>query len=271
MTKNRIGICEWVFPVQGPDALSWAARLGYDGIQIAECGGYETGYPLLKPDVQEAYRSVQQETGIEIQALHLWSLCRMACMIHPLKSAAGKLALTYIQKAIDSCRQMRIPRLMLTSGFLCQIKNQKDFDIFSQYLSAACKMAEDAGIRVVFESALTPNEILEMCRRVKGLKICYDLFNPFRFALGDPVEEIEEIGLEYIDHIHAKDGPANMVGCSLLGKGVGRYHDIIALLRKLGYSGWLVTENYYNAPPISTNMSFDEAARQDLETMRAFE
>lgn len=270
MTSNKVGICEWVFPVNGPEALRWAARLGYDGIQIAERGGYEAGYPLLKVEVQNEYFKVQQETGIEIQALHLWSLCRLACMIHPLNSAAGKLGLDYVRTSVDCCRQMKISKLMLTSGFLCQIKNRRDFEVFSQHLTEACRIAGDAGIQVVFESALLPAEVIEMCQRVNGLKICYDLFNPLRFAFGDPVEEIAQIGLDHIDHFHTKDGPDNMVGCLPLGEGVGRYFDVMSLLKKLGYVGWLVTENYYAAPPISSAMSFDEAAIKDLATMRAY-
>jgi len=269
MVQNQIGICEWVFPAKGADVLYWAARLGYDGVQIAERGGFEAGDPLLNAAVQQTYYAAVQDTGIQIQALHLWSLCRLACMIHPVGSDAGRVATKCIATALAICRQMSIPKLMLTSGFLCQIKNQKDLDIFSQHLGIACDLAEEAGTQIVFESALAPAELNQVFQQTnERIKICYDLFNPIRFACGNPLEEIPQIGLHRIDHIHAKDGPANMVGCSLLGTGVGRYHEIMALLRQLGYDGWLVSENYYAAPPISDQMTFDAAAKRDLLTMR---
>lgn len=269
MSQNQVGICEWVFPEKGADVLRHAARLGYDGVQIAERGGFESGDLLLNPAVQQEYYAAMQDTGVQIQALHLWSLCRLACMIHPVTSAAGKLATSCIETALRICKQMKIPALMLTSGFLCQIKNQKDLEVFSQHLQIACERAEDTGTQIVFESALSTADLKQVFQFVgKRIKICYDLFNPIRFASGNPLEEIPLIGLDRIDHFHTKDGPANMVGCELLGNGVGQYHAVMALLRQLGYSGWLVSENYYAAPPISIHMPFDEAAAYDLKTMR---
>jgi sugar phosphate isomerase/epimerase len=55
MGRAKAGICEWVLPERGPEALRHAAALGFDGIQIAEQGGWEAGDPLLRPEVQAAY------------------------------------------------------------------------------------------------------------------------------------------------------------------------------------------------------------------------
>ena len=269
MGRAKAGICEWVLPERGPEALRHAAALGFDGIQIAEQGGWEAGDPLLRPEVQAAYFRARGDTGIAIQALHLWSLCRMACLIHPMESEAGKLGRQCLRTGLEICRKMEIPALMVTSGFLCQIKNRKDFETFGGYLAEACRIARDMGIQVVFESALSAEETIEMCGRAEGLKICYDLFNPIRFALGDPLEQIPRLGFARIDHFHVKDGPANMVGCTLLGRGAGGWEAAAALLRQNGYEGWLVSENYYGAPPISWELPFDEAAPRDLAAMRS--
>lgn len=270
MQKNKVGICEWVFPVQGPEAIQWAARLGFDGIQIAERGGYEADFPLLRADVQEAYYAARQETGIDLQALHLWSLCRMACLIHPMESAAGKIGMLCLEKGIEACAAMHIPSLMVTSGFFCQIKNETDFGIFAQYLQWACKRGSDAGVQIVFESALSPAQLHALFQLTDNrLKICYDLFNPIRFHCGAPLEEIPQIGLTHIDHIHVKDGPENMIGCTLLGEGAGGFADVMGLLSRMDYRGWFVSENYYQAPPISDHDSFDAAARKDLAVLRS--
>ena len=270
MQNTKAGICEWVFPVQGPEAILWASRLGFDGIQIAERGGYEADFPLLRPAVQESYYAAQQETGITLQALHLWSLCRMASMIHPRESAAGKIGSLCLEKGIAACVALKISKLMVTSGFFCQIKNQTDFEIFAEHLRYACKIGSDAGVQIVFESALAPNQLHNLFQLTDNqLKICYDLFNPIRFHCGLPLKEIPQIGIDHIDHIHVKDGPENMIGCTLLGQGSGEFHDVMHLLRNMGYKGWLITENYYQAPPISDTLNFDDAARQDLAMMHA--
>lgn len=271
MQKTRSGICEWVFPVQGPEAIEWAGRLGFDGIQIAECGGYEADFPLLRPGVQESYYAARQESGVALQALHLWSLCRMACMIHPMQSAAGKIGLLCLEKGIEACAAMHIPSLMVTSGFFCQIKNEQDLDIFGQYLRWACERGKEEGVQIVFESALTPSQLQTLFQQTdNALKICYDLFNPIRFHCGEPLEEIPQLGLSHIDHIHVKDGPENMIGCTLLSEGCGRFSDVMALLSRMDYNGWFVSENYYLAPPISDHNTFDDAARKDLATLRKF-
>lgn len=267
--NNKFGICEWVFPVQGADAILRAAALGFDGIQIAERGGYESDFPLLRADIQEEYYIAQQKTGVKLQALHLWSLCRAAFLIHPMQSAAGKLGMLCLDKGIAACSAMHIPSLMITSGFFCQIKNETDLEIFSDYLRYACHVATDSGVQIVFESALTPSQLLQLIDYTDNrLKICYDLFNPLRFHCGNPLEEIPLIGLTHIDHFHVKDGPENMLGCTLLGEGCGHIPDVIAMLNRLNYHGWFISENYYQDSPISNFHAFDEAARMDLSTLR---
>lgn len=270
MEQNRFGICEWVFPERGPAAVARAARLGFDGIQIAEQGGYEAGFPLLDVAVQEEYRRTVDNTGITLQALHLWSGCRMPCMIHPVDSPCGRVGVTCVRAAVQACTVLGIPKIMITSGFMSQIKHEQDFQIFAQHLRLACQIAGEKGVSVVFESALTVPEIRRM-REMVGpeLKICYDVYNPIRFHMGKPWEEIPQLGLEAIDHFHMKDGPENNLGCTLLGDGIGHYQQVVREIRKLGYCGWFVTENYYLEPPVSWQGDFDRLAGLDLARMRA--
>lgn len=266
---NYFGICEWCLPETGVEAIYHAARLGFDGVQLTECGGWEAGFPLLQPARQSAYRRARDETGIIFQALHLWSLCRLACMIHPVDSPAGAVGQQSIRKAIEACVALEIPVLMLTSGFLCQIKNETDFLQFTQHVKLACEAADAHGVRIVVESALDQADICRMRQMVgASLKICYDTFNPVRFHMASPVQDIEALGTEAIDHFHLKDGPENMIGCSLLGEGVGRFDAVAAAIQNTGYSGWFITENYYAQSPLNRQGRFDEVAARDLATMR---
>lgn len=268
---NKFGICEWSLPERGVDAIHHAARIGFDGIQLTELGGWEAGFPLLKPNLQDAYRQARENTGITFQALHLWSLCRLASMVHPVDSKAGQIAVKSIQAAVKICCDLAIPSIMVTSGFLCSIKNRLDFDIFAAHLKVACEIAGEKDIRIVFESALSAQELLEM-RSIVGsaLHICYDTFNPVRFHMeGTPEEDILTLGKDFIDHFHLKDGPEHMVGCSLLGEGSGGFDRVAQAIHSIGYQdGWFITENYYDAFPLNQQGGFDDLAARDLATMR---
>jgi len=267
--RCKVGICEWVLPFRGPEAIFYAAKLGFDGIQIEERGGFSAGYPLLQKELQQQYTETASHCGIRLQTLHLWSLCREAGMIHPLDSPAGKAALQSLQAGVDTCAAMGIEKLMVTSGFLCQIKSRQDFDRFASMLKAACRMGEEKGVTIVFESVLTSSELHEMIHIVgKSLKICYDIFNPIRFSTGDPLTEIKELGLPAIDHFHLKDGPENLIGCVPLGEGAGRFDRVAQMIRALGYTGWLVSENYYWDPPMKQPPT--ALVERDLSTIKRF-
>lgn len=266
---NRFGICEWSLPEVGADAIRHGAALGFQGIQLTERGGWEADFPLLRPALQDEYRRAREETGITFQALHLWSLCRLASMIHPVQSAAGKVSEACLRAAVQVCADLDIPSIMVTSGFMSQIKNQSDFQIFAQHLKLACDIAGERDVRIVFESALSAAEILQM-RELVGpeLKICYDIFNPIRFHMDAPETEIPLLGRDLIDHFHLKDGPENMIGCSLLGEGVGNFTGVVDAIQAIDYDGWFITENYYGAVPLNKKGSFDVLATTDLATMQ---
>ncbi len=269
---NKFGICEWSLPERGVEAIHHAARIGFEGIQLTELGGWETGFPLLKPELQDAYRQAREETGIVFQALHLWSLCRLASMVHPVDSVAGQIAVQSIKAAVQACCDLNIPAIMVTSGFLCSIKNRLDFETFASHLKIACEIAGEKEVKIVFESALSASELLEM-RSIVGnaLHICYDTFNPVRFHMeGKPEDDIIKLGKDFIDHFHLKDGPEHMVGCSLLGQGAGNFQSVVEAVHSVGYqNGWFITENYYDMFPLNQQGSFDELAAKDLATMRA--
>lgn len=264
----RFGICEWCLPETGPAAIRHAGALGFTGIQITERGGWEAGFPLLDPAMQAAYLNAAEQSGVTLQALHLWSLCRLACMIHPLESEAAKIGVQSIWAAVRACEALGISRIMVTSGFMSQIKNRRDFENFAAHLKRACEIAGERNITIVFESVLTAGEIMTMAELVgPSLKICYDTFNPIRFHVGTPEEEISVLAPR-IDHFHLKDGPEDLVGCALLGCGIGSFAAVARAIKAADQPCWLITENYYGAFPLDRQDSFDTLAAKDLATMQ---
>ncbi len=268
MSVNKMGICEWVLPTEGPYSLELAAQLGYDGIQLGDLGGQGKAFPINNRRLQEAYLHASQQHNVELQSLHLYTLVRDGTMKYSLGSPQGDDAILSITKGVDACRDMNIPILMLSSFFASQILNDVDFINFSELLRYACTYGQDNGVGIVFECILHIDKIMKMLDAVKGLRLCYDTLNPIRFGSGDPNEEILRIGRENIDHVHVKDAPADLKGCCLLGTGYGGFHKLAGTLKSIGVSGWFITENYYCLPPMGKDSNFFELAQADLNTMR---
>lgn len=269
MIHKKIAICEWSMRESGKEAISAAGRYGFNGIQILEGGAVGDVFPLLKTEVQKDYMLACEESGIKIQALHLWSLCRTSNMLHSPATPAGAAADEWIKKALEACADMHIPALMLTAGVMATPQAKRAEDAFMEHLLKACELGKDCGVKITFETAASAETAAGMVDAIAGrAKLCYDFFNPIRFNTGDPLSDIKKIGLERIDHFHVKDGPAGMIGCTLLGEGVGRYREVISYIDSEGYDGWFVTENYYAQPLISERAAYAEAIGLDAHTMR---
>lgn len=267
--RNKLGICEWVLPAKGVEAIQAASKAGYAGIQLADQGGSTNGFPLCEKKTQEVLLEASQRLKVQFQALHLFTLVRQGGMIFPADTPEGQSARTSIQKGIEACRAMHIPALMLTSGFACQIENEDQFINFSRMLSYACDLADDNGINIAFESILTIPEIRRMRELTGGrVRICYDTFNMIRFGRGNPLKDINQLALAEIDHFHVKDAPADLIGCALLGSGCGAFDRVAELIRSKGYSGWFINENNYLIPPLSERDDPISLAGADLLTMQ---
>ena len=267
--KNFYGVCEWSLPVPGPFSPKIAAELGFDGIQIGDLGGAPLNFPLNHPRNQQAYLEAAAEAGIKIHSLHPHTLIREGTMRYPLNSAQGLRAKENLQNIIKACREMNVDTMMVSSFRDSMIRHDYDFVNTAAMLRYACDLGKDAGVRVVYESVLHIDRQLRLLDLVgDDLYILYDTLNPLRYGSGDPIEEMRRIGLERIDHIHVKDAPEEMVGCCLLGTGVGHFEEIAAFLKDFGYSGWYITENYYAQPPFPRGSDSYALAKEDLMTMR---
>ncbi len=267
---NRFGVCEWSLPAGGPFGVRLAAECGFDGVQLGDLGGMPQGFPMNHPRIQQGYLESAEQTGVRLHSLHLHTLVREGTMLHPMDSAQGELAKESIRKGVAACVAMGIDRLMLSSFFASRIGNDYELENFSSMLSYACDLGEAHGVRIVYEGILHIDRFLLLLDRVgERLTVLYDTLNPIRFGSGDPLEEIQRIGVDRIDHVHLKDAPPLWIGWCLLGTGMGRLEETAALLQDLGYRGWLITENYYAQPPMGIDTDPYALARQDLLTMKA--
>ncbi len=272
--KNKMAICEWCFPTLGPSALKFASDIGFEGIQLGDLGGATRRFPMNEKRIQEAYMQASVDCNIEIQALHLYTLTREGTMLYPMNSPEGEAAMLSIRNGIDACAAMNIPVFFLSSFFATFIRNDAhDFMNFAAHLKYAVDYASDRGVQVVYESVLPIDRFLRMREIVgDGLKILYDICNPYFHGSGVPTEEIkrfvEAYGVDVIDQIHVKDRTADFQNWSLLGEGGAHVLETADLIRKIGWSGWLISETYYFEFDKNDPRGNFDLMERDLKNMR---
>ena len=270
---NKIGVCEWCLPVNGPFAVEFAAKAGFDGIQLGDLGGSQAGFPMTNEYIRRAYKEAAERTGIVRHSMHLYTLVRDAGHIFPMNSPEGEAANKSIRNGIDSCEAMGINCLNISAFFQSNVNNDYDWENLVAHLQYASQYGQDHGVYVVYEPGVPMDKIREVLERVPGLRINYDLTNPRALGTGEPLEELAELDAAIIDHVHVKDSRRDRfgryLGSCIAGEGSGRIAEAIELLQKRGYKNWYLSESNY-LQPLSYGIGPDslEVCRQDCAAIR---
>lgn len=262
------GLCSWGLPLPGPDALRFAGRQGYDGVQILDLGGVKNHDPLMLPWVREAYAAAMEESGVRIQTLQLQSIVLEGWLKAPAGSASGDLAREALRKGLDTCRALHIPCLQVEDYAASTLTNEAERRNMADFLRFAAPRARDAGVELVYESFAPYDDTMALFEAAGGgFRFCFDTLNPLRYGFGDPLEELRCYDPALLAYVHVKDAPAGYQGSICLDEGEGRFQDCCALLKERGWHGWVVGENCFCQYPIGRE---DPAvtARRDLETLR---
>ena len=121
------------------------------------------------------------------------------------------------------------------------------------------------------ENALDYKEQIQLLKEINmsNLTIHFDTQN-FRFNFNmDQCEQLEGL-YPYMDsQLHVKDGINEPGGC-LLGEGNTDFFPQMEILKKHGYEGWIIIENYYNLLPLRkcNEQNQMQIINKDLETLR---
>ena len=266
----KFGVCEWCLPVNSASAIELAHKAGFDGLQLSDLGGASQGFPMNSPYVQEFYLQAASDYHIELQSFHPYGLQREGTMLFPPDTPQGESAQESIRKCIDACAEMKIPSLMVSSFFATLIRNRWEFEVYAQHLKRAVELGREKGVRIVYETILNVEHILQMLEIVgPDLTLCYDLFNPLRYTLAPP-EDLFTIGLEHIDHFHIKDAPADLKGYVPIGEGVGHTGELVERILQTGYNGWFVSENYYTLQAADSRRDLLTLLENDVKTLRHY-
>ena len=272
MSKRiKIGITEWALPVDGPYGFKVAAEVGFEGIQL-DVGSYERNFPKTKKVVQDAYLEAAEKFGITYTAIGCNELDNFN-MVAPKGYKNRTIALRTIISAIDAAAAMDIPIVMVQSFLASAIETEQDFNRAVNVIKYISEYAAGKGdLTIGIENLLSVDGLMRLIGEVDNpnVKIYFDTQNYYLHERANVAEMVEPL-MPYICQVHVKDGYKFDVEPSgaLLGEGASGFYKTIEELRKYEYTGWLISENFYDRGPIS-QLSEDpvELMKKDFQVLR---
>ena len=272
--KNQVklGITEWSLPLDGPYGCKIAAEVGFEGVQL-DIGSYTRNFPKTKRCVQDAYLETAEKFGIQYTAIACNELDNYD-MVAQKGFTERAIAFKTITSAIDAAGAMRIPIVMVQSFNASAIETGQDFERAVNVIRRVSDYALEKGeITLGLENLLSVENLLRLINQVgnPNVKIYFDTQNYYLHEKADVATMVEPL-ISHICEVHVKDGYASDIEPSgaLLGEGDSGFLDTIAELRKCGYSGWFISENFYDRGSIG-NLNKDpvELMRKDYQVLES--
>ncbi len=266
---NKIGICEWSLPIDGPYTCRLAAELGLDGVQL-DIGAYERGFSKSRTAVQKAYLEYSRKWGIEFPSMAA-RVTDYFTMFPSRSETESAIVREGLQKAIGASADMGIPILLIPNFVHSEIRNEQDFKEAVECFKWACDLAGKSGLTIAAENTLPMDATLDLFKRIDrpNLKLYFDTQNYYLSKRLDTPTLLDGL-MDYICQVHVKDGKNKDLSGALLGEGDTGFHRSMEVLKKHHYSGWIVLENYYDQKPLSAgNSDPAELIATDIKTLKA--
>lgn len=266
--NNKIGICEWSMPYDGPYICKLASDLGIDGIQL-KIMDYERGFPLTKKSVYKAYMETAERFGIEYPAVAT-RVTDFYTMFKCEDTEEGEIVRTAIKKAVDTCAVMKIPLILIPNFVKSEISSDEKFAEAVEVFRWACDMAAVRGITIAAENTLSVEKTKRFFESIDrdNLGLYFDSQN-YYLNEGYDTPEVLDALMPYVVQLHVKDGKNKDLSGALLGTGDAGFYRTVEVLKKHKYNGWVVLENYYDVKPLSlVNQDPVSLIKEDVRILR---
>ena len=275
MARFQFAACEWSFPCWGSLAVKMAHEAGFDGLQLGDAGGSMQAYALRNKRVQEHYLNAGAKYGISFPQIHLYTLGHQCYYRSRLDSLEGQECLESIRQGVIAASEMGVPSVIIDGMRMNNPAKRRHVFQVAQY---AVKVGEEYGIQIGMETDMSLEDHISFLDALDGkLKLCFDAHNPVMYGTGYPPDMIRALGKDRIDHFHIKESRPNADGflsvetpIVLMGEGCTFFRESAQAVREIGYSGWIVSENFYFRPNIlEQGYDYVSAARRDVESLHA--
>jgi sugar phosphate isomerase/epimerase len=245
----KFGICNEIFQDwKIEDAMAFAKKAGYDGIEIAPftLAKYVT---QISPEERRRVRDCARRIGIEISGIH-WVLVQAEGMYlnHPDAAIRASTA-KYFCELVNFCADLGGKIVVVGSPKQRNLMDGVNFDQGWQWATGtfqdAVKLAEDRGVTICFEP-LAPSETNFINTAAEGVRFARQFNSPAMKIILDvkamcseskPIPQIIHESRGEFAYFHANDR-------NLKGPGFGDvdFKPIAAALKEVGYDGYASVE-----------------------------
>lgn len=227
----KCSMCDWMMGNFEPSAFDMGKKIGLDGVQIS-IGFPEDHLKLRRPELQKQYVEAAKKNGMVVNSVAMGLLNSVPLMNEP------KTAL-WVADTIDAAKAVGAKNILLAFFGNGELKdeNAEDMRRVTEVLQELAPRAEKAQVVLGIESYLTAEAHLKILDQVKSkwVQVYYDVFNADHEG-HDYLKEIKLLGADRICEVHFKEGR------DYLGAGKIKWPEVAALLKEIGYRGWLTLE-----------------------------
>lgn len=270
MAPMKFAICNEIFQNwKIEDAMAYAKKAGYDGIEIAPftLTKYVTD---VSPGDRQKIRETAQRIGIDITGIH-WVLVQAEGMYvtHPDPSVRGKTA-QYFCDLVDFCADLGGKIIVVGSpkqrNLMEGVSHEQGWEWATAVFRDSVRRAEERGITICFEP-LAPSETNFVNTAAEGIRFVEQLNSPcFKIILDvkamcsdpKPIPQIIRDSWPNFAYFHANDK-------NLKGPGFGDvdFKPIAGALKEAGYSGYVSVEvfNFDEGPEVIASKSIEYLKR----------
>ena len=212
-----------------------------DGVEV-DMGGLGTrptfDNQLLNDSVRNVFIKTARENHVEIFSLAMTG--------YYAQSFCGR---EEYKKSIEDCiatmKLMNVKTAFLPLGVQCDLKKNPGVrDSVVARLRVAGKMAQEAGVVIAIETALSAKEEIQLLKDIgsPAIKIYFNFSNPLKEGR-DLISELKLLGKDRIAMIHA----SNKDSVWLQNDPQIDMYAVKKALDEIGYRGWLVIERSRDA------------------------
>ncbi len=222
-------------------AFQLTKEIGADGVEVdmGGLGNRETFDNKLKdPAVRQQFLDKAKELNLEICSLAMTGFYAQSFATRPTYQRM-------IQDCIDTMKAMNIKVAFLPLGIQGDLKKNPELrPAIVERLKVAGKMADEAGVVIGIETALSAKEEVQLLKEIgsPAIKIYFNFSNPLKEGR-DLCKELRILGRERICQIHCTDED----GVWLQNNTRLDMKKVKKTLDKMKWSGWLVIERSRDA------------------------
>lgn len=235
--RYKIGLIDlMLLKRQKLSAITLTAELKADGVEVdmGGLGNRPTFDNQLKIDsVRNKFLQTAKDNKVEIFSLAMTGYYAQAfCTRKEYKQS--------IADCITTMQQMNVKHAFLPLGVQCDLrKNPELRKSVIERLKVAGKMAQDAGVVIGIETALTAKEEVQLLKEIgsPAIKIYFNFSNPLKEGR-NLISELKILGKDRISMIHA----TNKDSVLLQHDPELDLYQVKQTLDAMGWSGWLVIE-----------------------------